>query len=221
MAKNRSAGKLHASCDTRRTPNKQGAWKILTFSLQYVWSLVSMLCVCVCIYILWVSPKHVFHPLLPFSPKLEFYKVIFLTAGDHKNYLAVHKGWPLKWKLVTTNTKECNRITLNRIESLLTEMSPRERAFSAPIYVFYDFFVNADSLFVLCHFGKKESTVNHGKTKQCCVQFQCYFWWHFFWPLWNTYWTSSLLSLGVTRFSAKHILFQVNPSKGIRRCYTP
>jgi len=48
-------------------------------------------------------------------------------------------------------------------------MIPRERAFSAPIYVFYDFFVNADSLLVLCHFGKKESTVNHGKTKQYVV----------------------------------------------------
>ena len=72
---------------------------------------------CLCIYILWVSPKHVFHPLLPFSPKLEFYKVIFLTAGDLKNYLAVHKGWPLKWKLVTSNTKECNRITINRNDS--------------------------------------------------------------------------------------------------------
>ena len=118
MAKNRSAGKLHASCDTWRTPNKQGAWKILTYSLQYV--CLSMLCVCVCIYmyILWVSPKHVFHPLLPFSPKLEFYKVILLTTGDHKNYLAVHEGCrPLKWKLVTSNTKECNRITINRNDS--------------------------------------------------------------------------------------------------------
>ena len=49
-------------------------------------------CVCVCVlHILRVSPKHFFHPFLLFSPKLEFYKVTFLTAGDHN--LTVHKGW--------------------------------------------------------------------------------------------------------------------------------
>ena len=100
--------------DTEQT----GSMKNSNICTAYSMSEVSFQCsVCVSIYILWVSPKHIFHRLLPFSPKLEFYKVIFLTAGDHKNYLAVHKGWPLKWKLVTSNTKECNRITINRNDS--------------------------------------------------------------------------------------------------------
>jgi len=96
LAKNRSRGKLHASLDTWRTCTQQTG-SMQNSNLQPTVCLKSLifnaLCVCVCVcvlHILQVSPKHVFHPFLLFSPKLEFYKVIFLTAGDHN--LTVHKG---------------------------------------------------------------------------------------------------------------------------------
>jgi len=155
--------------------------------------------------------KACFSPLSFFTKIRVLQAVIFLTAGDRN--LTVHKRWPLKWKVLTSNWKECDRITLNRIESLLTEMIPRERAFVS---------TNLCVLRLLCECRFSACLIlNHGTTKQCRVQFQYYFWWHFFWPLWNTYYKSSLLSLRVTRFSAKHILLQVDPFKGIRKCYTP
>ena len=151
--------------DTQQTGSMQNSNIQPTVCLKSL--IFNAVCVCVAGFIgsgvtLWVSPKHVFHPFLLFSPKLEFYKVMFLTVGDH-NLMTVHKGWPLKWKLLTSNRKECDRITMNRIESLLTEMIPRERAFSAPIYVFK----TSLWMLVLFYSGNKQSTVNHGTTKQC------------------------------------------------------